>query len=153
MKILRRIKPNFKQKDQGLTLAETLVVVAIIAIFSTSAGFMAFRYFADSSPKAAKAQIQTFKLALNTYFLDSSRYPTQEQGLSSLVAKPTSDPIPTRWNGPYLDTLSIPTDPWGNEYEYQIPGPGGMPFGVVSLGADGVEGGEGNDGDITSWGE
>jgi len=83
--------------------------------------------------------------------LDCGRYPTEEQGLKALVEKPILSPVPKKWNGPYIQTLEIPIDPWSNEYEYMVPGPGGLPFGIRSYGADAIEGGQDNDKDITTW--
>jgi general secretion pathway protein G len=60
--------------------------------------------------------------------------------------------VPAGWEGPYL-TKTVPKDPWGKAYEYTTPGPHGLPFGIRSLGADGLQGGEGNDRDLESWSE
>jgi general secretion pathway protein G len=68
-----------------------------------------------------------------------------------LGEKPVIEPAPRGWNGPYL-ARPVPRDAWGHEYEYRTPGPSGLPYGIRSLGADGKEGGDGQDADITSWG-
>jgi general secretion pathway protein G len=83
------------------------------------------------------------------YRLDNIRYPTTEQGLQSLIAKPVMAPVPNNWKaGGYLEKL--PNDPWGNPYVYLNPGRQGE-IDVISLGADGEAGGEGKDADIGSW--
>jgi general secretion pathway protein G len=111
---------------------------------------MAFRYIGKSRQVTAKTQIETVSLALNAYAQDCLQYPTVEQGLVALWTKPSQEPVPAAWDGPYV-TKKISTDPWGHPYEYTLPGPNGLPFGVRSLGADGREGGEGNDKDLSSW--
>ncbi|MBU9547505.1 type II secretion system major pseudopilin GspG [Burkholderia multivorans] len=98
---------------------------------------------------AARQDIGIFMQALKLYRLDNGRYPSQEQGLAALVRKPTVDPIPTNWkDGGYIERL--PNDPFGNSYKYLNPGVHGE-IDVFSYGADGKEGGEGNDVDIGSW--
>ncbi|MBH9718917.1 type II secretion system major pseudopilin GspG [Burkholderia contaminans] len=98
---------------------------------------------------AARQDIGVFLQALKLYRLDNGRYPSQEQGLTALVQKPTIDPVPNNWkDGGYIERL--PNDPWGNSYKYLNPGAHGE-IDVFSYGADGKEGGEGNDGDIGSW--
>ena len=99
---------------------------------------------------AARNQIETVGLALAGYLFDCGRYPTEAQGLDSLWQKPAAAPIPEEWNGPYLEKR-IETDPWGNPYIYTAPGPDGLPYGLSSYGADGREGGEGDEKDIRSW--
>jgi general secretion pathway protein G len=102
----------------------------------------------DARARAAKADINMVVSALKLYKLDNQRYPTTEQGLQALVAKPTTGLNATEWKGAYLD--KIPTDPWGNPYHYQSPGAHGE-IDVFSLGADSKPGGTGEDADIGSW--
>jgi general secretion pathway protein G len=98
---------------------------------------------------AAKQDIASLMQGLKLYRLDNQRYPTTEQGLQALVAKPTTAPIPPNWKpGGYIERL--PKDPWGNLYQYLNPGVQGE-IDVFSYGADGAPGGEGNDADIGSW--
>jgi general secretion pathway protein G len=137
-------------REGGWTFVETLVVIGIILILTASVGFMAFRYLDKAKTVAAKSQIETFSLALDGYYSDCGQYPTQEQGLAALWAKPSIEPVPEGWNGPYI-TKAIPVDPWGNAYEYTIPGKNGLPFGVRSFGADKTEGGTGINADISTW--
>ncbi len=129
---------------------EVLIVIAIILILTSAVGFMAFRYIDKARQVTAKNQIETLSLALDAYALDCKQYPTAEQGLDSLWAKPVTEPVPSGWNGPYVNK-KISADPWGHPYEYTVPGPNGLPFGIRCLGGDGKEGGEGNDKDISSW--
>ncbi len=128
-----------------------LIVIAVILILTGAVGFMAFRYIGKARQVSAKSQIDTISLALDAYALDCKQYPTPEQGLDALWAKPTVEPIPSGWAGPYVNK-KIGPDPWGHPWDYAVPGPEGLPFGLRSFGADGKEGGDGNDADITSWG-
>lgn len=132
--------------SRGFTLLELLVVLVIIGLL---AGIVAPQYFAQigkSNAKVAKAQIESFGQALDQYRLDVGHYPSTEQGLTSLRKLPQQE---TRWQGPYLKR-DIPPDPWGRPYLYVRPGAHGD-YDLVSLGADGQPGGEGEASDVTSW--
>jgi len=135
----------------GFTLIEMLVVVAIIAVLAAVVAPEVFRNVGDANTNAAKSQIEMLSLALDQYRLDSHAYPSTEQGLAALrTAPPGAGPA---WRGPYL-RRPVPADPWGRPYAYLSPGranPTG--YDLWSLGRDGREGGEGEDADLTSWGE
>jgi len=131
----------------GFTLLELLVVMVIIGLL---AGFVAPRYFAQvgkSQVKVARAQIDAFDKALDQFRLEVGRYPTSEEGLQALVAKPSGEP---NWAGPYLKK-GVPADPWGRPYVYEQPGTHGGDFELQSYGKDGRTGGNGEDADVTSW--
>jgi general secretion pathway protein G len=136
--------------EGGWTFIETIVVLGIMLILTSSVGFMAFRYLEKAKVVSARSQIETFALALDAYYLDCGRYPSIEQGLPALWEKPVLEPVPAAWNGPYINK-KIPSDPWGGAYEYVAPAESRLPAGIQSLGADGLEGGEGNDADVQSW--
>jgi general secretion pathway protein G len=138
------------KKTAGFTLIEIMVAAMILLILISVAGFVVTRNIGKAKVISAKNQIQIFSMALNSYFLDSGQYPSTEQGLAALWEKPVLEPVPEGWDGPYLDKF-VPDDPWGRAYEYTSPGPHGLPFGIRSFGADGLEGGEGADQDIASW--
>ena len=140
-----------KKNEEGFSLIEILIGIAIILILMTSVGFAIMGNVGRARRVAAKDHVRTLALALDAYMLDCGRYPTEDQGLKALVEKPILSPVPKNWNGPYIQTLTIPIDPWSNEYEYMVPGPGGLPFGIRSYGADAIEGGQDNDKDITTW--
>jgi general secretion pathway protein G len=89
-------------------------------------------------------QIENLSTTLDVYRLEVGRYPTTAEGLEALVANPGNAP---NWNGPYLKKGKMPKDPWGNDYQYRAPGTDG-PYDVWSLGADGQEGGEGENQDV-----
>ncbi len=133
-------------RARGFTLLELLVVLVIIGLL---AGYVGPRYFAQvgkSEIKAAKAQIDAFEKALDTYRLDLGRYPTTEQGLAALETRPNNE---ARWQGPYLKK-AIPLDPWGKPYQYRSPGEKGE-IDIFSFGKDGQPGGEGENQDIGNW--
>jgi len=130
----------------GWTFVETLIVIGIILILTSAVGFMAFKYIDQAKQATAKSQIETFALALNSYYIDCKQYPDVQQGLHVLWEKPAGV---DGWNGPYV-AKAVPKDPWGHDYVLKIPGPNGLPFEILSLGADGAEGGTGNDSDISS---
>jgi general secretion pathway protein G len=136
--------------DGGWTFMETLIVIAIVLILTSSVGFMAVQYLDRARIAAARGQIDSFAVALESYYIDCGRYPTAEQGLGALWQKPETEPASGAWSGPYL-YKNAPRDPWGNNYEYRIPGDNGLPYSIRSYGADGREGGEKYDADITSW--
>ncbi|MCL2880809.1 MAG: type II secretion system major pseudopilin GspG [Treponema sp.] len=136
--------------DGGFTFIETIVSISIILILSASVGFSAIKYIERAKINTCRNQIESFRLALQSYLLDSGQYPTESQGLKSLWEKPILAPVSPNWDGPYTDR-QIPRDPWGNEYVYKNPGDKDLPFTIVSYGADGKEGGEGANADINSW--
>ena len=146
---IKKLRDLLKNED-GWTFVETLIVISIVLILTSTVSFMGFRYVGKAKIVAARTQIENFSMALDTYFMDNMRYPIEEQGLVSLWEKPILEPVPEDWDGPYLKK-SLAKDPWKNNYEYTVPGPHGLPYGISSLGSDGLTGGEGDDRDISSW--
>lgn len=129
--------------ESGFTLLELLVVMVIIGLL---AGYVGPKYFVQvgkSEIKVARAQLVALDKALDQYRLDTGHYPTSEQGLAALNAKPANE---IKWDGPYLKKV-VPPDPWGNPYLYKIPGEHGE-FDLYSYGKDGQPGGEGEAADI-----
>lgn len=136
----------------GFTLIELMVVIAILGILAALVAPSIIGRKEDAMRAAAKAQIKNFEQALKLFYVDNGFYPSTEQGLQALVEKPTIGRIPTRWReGGYLETKTVPKDPWGNPYVYISPGIHNRDFDIISYGADGQEGGEGKDADIQSW--
>lgn len=148
-KIIKKIIFLIKNED-GFTFMETLIVLAIILILTSTVGFSAIGNLEKARVAAAKTQIESLVTSLESYYIDCGMYPTAEQGLTSLRQKPETHPVPDGWNGPYL-YKDAPKDPWGYEYEYLSPAPDGSPFGIRSFGSDGMEGGDGKESDIKSW--
>lgn len=130
----------------GFTMMELLVVVAIIALLASLVGPILFKHIAPAKDSVARAQMENFMTALDAYFIDTGRFPTSQQGLAALRTKPEGE---AKWTGPYLKK-EIPKDPWGNPFQYRAPGRSGG-YEILSFGADGKEGGEGENRDITSW--
>ncbi|MDY6972450.1 MAG: type II secretion system major pseudopilin GspG [Thermodesulfobacteriota bacterium] len=137
---------NTRSKRQGFTLIELLIVMIIIGLLAALVGPRFFGQEKKAKQRAAKGQISLFETALDTYRLDVGRYPTADLGLEALRVKP--DGL-EKWDGPYL-AKDVPLDPWGNPYEYISPGEHGD-FDIISFGADGNPGGEGDALDIVSW--
>ena len=128
---------------------ETLIVIAVVLILTSSVGFMGMGSLEKARVASCKSQIDSFCVALEAFYMDCGFYPSSQQGLESLY-KRSPEISETMWGGPYLHKAP-PKDPWGNEYEYFVPGFDGHSFGIRSFGADGLEGGVGKNADITSW--
>ena len=131
----------------GFTLIELMVVLVIIGVLAALIVPNVLDRADDARSTAAKTDVNNLMQALKLYRLDNQRYPTAEQGLPALLAKPTTGPIPSNWKS-YLDKL--PNDPWGRPYQYLNPGIKGE-IDVMSFGADGQAGGEGKNADVGSW--
>ena len=143
---LRGVRAS-ERAQRGFTLLELLVVLVIIGMLAAIVGPRYFAQLGKSQVTVARAQIDVLSKALDNYRLDAGRFPTAEEGLQALVVKPASA---DKWGGPYLKT-DVPLDPWNHPYLYKYPGEHGDDPDVVSLGADGQPGGEGNSADIVSW--
>lgn len=138
--------PGRPSRSAGFTLLELLVVLVILGLL---AGYVAPKYFSQvgkSEVKTARAQIDALEKALDQYRIDTGRYPSTEQGLAALNAKPADE---ARWDGPYLKK-SVPNDPWGKPYQYRSPGEHGE-LDLFSFGRDGAPGGSADGADIVNW--
>jgi general secretion pathway protein G len=136
---------------RGFTLIEIMVVITILGVLAALIVPRVVGRTDDAKIAAAKQDIASLMQALKLYRLDNGRYPTTEQGLQALIAKPTLEPLPSNWKqGGYIERSSVPVDPWGEPYKFLNPGLKGE-IDVFSLGRDKTNGGEGPDADIGSW--
>lgn len=131
-------------RQRGFTLLELLVVILIIGLLT---GIVAPRFMGQisrSEATAARAQLDALDKALQSYRMDTGRFPTAAQGLRALVQQPAEE---TRWRGPYLQG-EVPPDPWGQPYQYRMPGAQGRDYELLSYGRDRTPGGSGEDADL-----
>ena len=146
MKIFRAERAGTPLKRQqaahGFTLLEVMVVLAILALLGGLVGPKVLDYLGKAKSRTAIVQIAELEKTLDNFKLDVGRYPTAEEGLDALVKRPASANL---WSGPYIK--EVPKDPWNNPYKYANPGAGGG-VEILSLGADGVAGGDGENADI-----
>jgi len=140
-----------RRLGKGFTLIEIMVVVAILAILGATVIPMIMDRPEQARQVKAKQDIGTIEQSLEMYRLDNFTYPSTDQGLEALVERPNGDPEASNWkSGGYIKKL--PKDPWGRPYVYLSPGESGD-FDIISLGADGSDGGEGFDADLSNWDE
>jgi len=142
-----RIRHNRPYGSPGVTLMELLVVLAILAMIAVVAVPLYLNHLSRSRVQTAGIQVEQLGTILDLYRLDVGAYPSTADGLESLL---TSPPSADRWAGPYLKKRESLTDPWGGVYEYRSPGDHGN-YDLWSNGADGAEGGEDENSDVTSW--
>ena len=136
-----------RRRARGMTLIEILVVLVLLAVIT---GIVAGNFIGKgekAKADAAKIEIGQISQTLDLYKLELGRYPSTQEGLQALITAPAGV---NNWNGPYWKKNSVPKDPWGNEYKYMSPASNGSPYEIISLGADGKEGGEGPNKDISS---
>jgi general secretion pathway protein G len=141
-----REKPEKSSRQAGFTLIELMVVLFILGLLAALVGPRLMGRVGVAKQKTAQTQIQLLATSLDLFHLDVGRYPTEEEGLKALVEAPEGL---TGWAGPYLDK-GVPKDPWGRDYVYKCPGEH-APYDLISLGADGAPGGEGENRDITNY--
>lgn len=135
-------------QQRGFTLLELLVVVAIIGLLAAYVGPKYFSQIGRSEQAVAKSQIESFRGALGAYRIDTGSYPSSEEGLAVLLARPGDSARAAKWNGPYLEKM-LPADPWGRAYIYRSPVTKDD-YELVSYGKDGQPGGTGDDTDLSS---
>lgn len=140
---------HMQRRQGGFTLMEIMVVIFIIGLLVAIVAPNVLGNQDQAMQQKVRADLATLEQALDLYRLDNLRFPTREQGLAALIVRPTSEPLPRAWREDgYIRRL--PKDPWGQDYQYRVPGQHGR-YDVYSLGADATEGGEGNDADIGNW--
>lgn len=146
----RRLPSRYAPMRSAFTLIEILVVIVVIAILATLVAPNVFQHVGAAKDATAKSQIEMLGAALDAYRLDAGAYPSTQQGLQSLVEIPSVD-APTSWRGPYL-RKAVPLDPWNRPYIFLSPGEVNLnSYDLISYGADGQPGGEGDNADVLSW--
>jgi general secretion pathway protein G len=136
-----------KRTQNGFTLLELLVVLAILGLLYAIVGPQVIKYLSSSKSETAAVQVKNVDAAMKLLRLDAGRYPSNAEGLQALVAQPAGM---ASWRGPYLPNAAAITDPWGNPYRYANPGKHGE-IDVYSLGNDNAEGGTGEAKDLGNW--
>ena len=136
------------KKQRMFTLIEMVMVIVIIAMLAALVGPNIYKKFAKASKASTKAQIKSIADAVFDYKLDTGKFIDSGVGLEELVRNVSGN---QKWDGPYLNAQKLPKDAWGNEYIYVRPGQNGTQFDIISYGADGQPGGEGDAADITNW--
>jgi general secretion pathway protein G len=131
----------------GFTLIELLVVLVILGLLAAFVAPQVLNYLGKAKTDVARAQIMNIASILDLYRLEVGRYPDEQEGLGALLEAPPDAP---RWNGPYVKKIDALMDPWGELYQYRVPGEYGD-YDLYTLGADQTEGGEGENQDVTSW--
>jgi general secretion pathway protein G len=138
--------------ERGFTLMEILIVITILGILASLVAVKIMDRPGEARTLKAQLDIQTLENAIKLYKLDNAYYPSTEQGVRALVEKPSTGRIPSKWReGGYLEKGAVPKDPWGNDYLYLSPGVHNSNFDLWSYGADGEQGGEGEDVDVSNW--
>ena len=136
-----------RKKRQGFSFIEIMIVIIILGLLTGITGVYLFDAAADARVKTTKTQMKSLGTALDLYRLHNSLYPSTEQGLEALLSKPEVGVLPKNWNGPYIRDKKLPQDGWGSNFKYVSEG---SSYQIISLGADTVEGGEGENADINS---
>lgn len=137
---------------RGFTLLEILIVITILGILASLIAVKLMDRPGEARAMKARLDIKSLENALKLFKLDNAFYPSTDQGLRALVEQPAAGrPAPNWREGGYLEKAAIPKDPWGNEFLYLSPGVHNPDFDIWSYGADGEEGGEGEDADIGNW--
>ena len=139
--------PIDRRHQAGFTLVELLVVLIILGLIAAFAAPQVIKYVGGAKSDSAKIQVERLSSVLDLYRLQVGRYPSDDEGLDALMEAPADAP---NWDGPYLKKADALVDPWGRPYLYQYPGENGE-YDLYTLGADGQEGGEGENRDLTSW--
>ena len=143
----RRSKKDVRRLG-GFSFIEVMVVIIILGLLSSIVGVYLFDSAEKAKADATKTQIRGLETALDLYRLHNSRYPSSEQGLKALLERPEIGLIPKNWNGPYLRGKYLPDDGWDSPFRYISQN--GDEYEIISLGADGTDGGQELDADISS---
>jgi len=146
LRVASRMNP---QAQAGFNLIEIMVAIAIIGVLMAIVGVNVLGALDSAKIDASKSTMNNIKSALIMYKLDNGRYPSTSEGLQALIAAPSSAKKPGK---KYMESDSVPRDGWDQEFMYFSPGTrGSHEYEIISYGADGAEGGDGNNADVNSW--
>lgn len=135
-------------KRHGFTMVELMAMLIIIGLLATLVVTKVATKIDQARVTTTKANLKALHTAVNQFRMDTTRFPTEEEGLTALVEQPTD--VENYEPGGYLETTEVPKDGWGREFIYELYPESGKQFVIKSFGADGQEGGEGNDADLLS---
>jgi general secretion pathway protein G len=137
-----------RRKRHGFTMVELMAMLIIIGLLATLVVTKVATKIDQARVTTTKANLKALHTAVNQFRMDTTRFPTEEEGLTALVEQPTD--VENYEPGGYLETTEVPKDGWGREFIYELYPESGKQFVIKSFGADGQEGGEGNDADLLS---
>ena len=141
-------RKNRRNSRSGFTMIELVAMLIIIGLLAAVVGRNVIGKIDQAKKETTKASLKVLQSAVHQFKMDTGRYPTEDEGLEALVIEPSDAP---NWEpGGYLDTTDVPVDGWKNDFVYQLNPPSGKPFVIISYGANGEEGGEGDDADLYS---
>jgi general secretion pathway protein G len=132
---------------RGFTLLELMVVLLVLALLATIAAPRVTKSLRKAKAQTAKVQVDALGAAVDSFHIDTGRFPTSDEGLKALVDRPSNS---LAWDGPYLKKRDSLVDPWGHPYLYRIPGQHGE-YDIYTLGSDNREGGDGDAADVGNW--
>ncbi len=148
MKVTKNVNRNLMRNESGMSLVEILIVITLIAVAGSFVATQVFDRMQEGNASAARAQINALKSMMEDYRRYCNQYPTTDQNLDALVAKPTSPPECNNYPASaFIADGKVPKDPWGNPYQYESDG---RKYVITSYGKDGQPEGEGFDKDIKS---
>lgn len=145
---MSRKKTMDKKERRGFTIIEVMAVLIILGLLSTVVAVNVVGHVKESRVRSTKLNLKKLHQAVQAFEMSCGRYPAEEYGLEELLEQPTD--IDNWPEGGFLDTTEVPTDAWGNEFIYERYPESGKPFVIISYGADGEQGGEGDDTDLLS---
>ena len=141
-------RTNRRHYSNGFTMVELMAVLLILGLLATVVVRNFVGKIEDAKVTATKTSLKNLQGAVLQFYMDTGRYPTETEGLEALVQRPSDV---SKWQtGGYLDSTTVPKDGWKRDFVYRLAPESGKPFVIISLGADGQEGGEGNDADLYS---